>query len=480
MANAKNILFGTMLAGGLIFGAPGCSPKDKEPKDNKKTEANATNQKDSVFADFKNRMVQITPQVMLETVLTEGIELDENGLCKPYRKKLNNGKWDKWTIGFGLTQLDDKPVDANTRHITLEEAWEKTVDFYENKETYFFMWCYEIGLDSLNINTQEKALGLASVMYNTNTSCIENKKDSTHCNRNTELRDLYQKYGDNVTETQVKKVFAKHPIKKAYSFCKALDGGNTTDWANALGNFCAEKGGIYWRRWLQGQIALGNISYKDLLDLPMKSMYDFWCVVGEQKSALFITNEDGSITVNPTALQNFKEWAKNPVDKEGNKINRKTVRQILNSINPVLVYQAEHADFMSNCKANTIYFPGELSRTLNDSSYIAYKNGDYEKSLKAGKAALKVAEDDKQKRAATYNIGISYTAKGKYNKAIRNLKKSLAYEETVPAQKALQEAQQKRGDKRKNAGKYALGFGLGFVGAAVIRKKYLAQRQKHK
>ena len=132
----------------------------------------------------------------------------------------------------------------------------------------------------------------------------------------------------------------------------------------------------------------------------------------------------------------------------------------------------------------SLYFADVSARALNDSSYIAYKNGDYATALKAGQSALKLATDSLQLRAANYNIGISYSATGKYNKAVRYLKQSLAYEETKPAQKALQEAQQKRDERSKNrrktAGKIALGFGLGFAGAVIARKKFLAQRQKHK
>lgn len=487
MANLKKVFLGAMLTGGLVVGAPSCSSKDKNDKDNdkQKTEVEAKKQNDTVFADFKACMAPITPQAMIETILTEGVELDNKGLCKPYRKKLNNGKWDKWTIGFGITQLDGKPVTKNTRHITLKEAWEKSIKFYEDDEAFFFMWCYEIGMDNLNIDTKEKALCLASVLYNSNSNCIENPNDTqNHCNRNAKLRELYEKYGDAVTAEQVKALFAEYPISQPTSFGKVLNGGSETEWANALGGFCAEGGGIYWRRWLQGQIALGNITYKDLLDLPMKSMYDFWCVIGKQKSALFNTNKDGSITVNPSALKKFKEWSKNPVDKKGNKITRKTVREIMNSIDPALVARAENATFTPSSKSKTVYFADVSARALNDSSYIAYKNGDYTKALKAGQSALKLATDSLQLRAANYNIGISYSATGKYNKAVRYLKQSLAYEETKLAQKALQEAQQKRDERSKNrrktAGKIALGFGLGFAGAVIARKKFLAQRQKHK
>ena len=480
----KNFLFGTAMVSGFALGAASCSQKDKDNS----TQTETTQQTYSTYGDFKKRMQELTPQVMLETILAEGVELDDKGLCKPYRKKLSDGTWDKWTIGFGLTYLDGEPVTGNTRHITLKEAWEKSVNFYENEETYFFMWCYEIGIDSLNINTQEKALGLASVMYNTNTSCIENKNDKDHCNRNQKLRDLYKMYGDTVTTDQVRAVFAQYPVKNNYSFCKALNGGTTEDWANTLGNFCAEKGGIYWRRWLQGQIAMGNITYKDLLDLPIGSMYEFWRIIGADKSALFDTNPDGSAVVNPNGIKKFKQWVKNPVTKEGLPNNHTTVRQLLNSINPELVYQAEHGMF--NPSDLDIYFMDfeEIKHKYscnaqNDTSYIAYQNGDYDKALDAGKNALQMAETNKQKGAATYNIGISYLAKGKYDKAKKYLTQSNAYNKTKAAEDALKSVQEKRQERNKKAGRdicLALTIGAAIGAVANKRKKYIMQRQNNR
>ena len=135
MAKLEKFLLGTMLVGGLTFGASSCSSKNKDSKEDE-TEIKAKNQKDATYGDFKKRMQQLTPQLMVETILAEGAEFDDKGLCKPHSKKLNNGKQDKWTHGFGITQLDGKPVTGKTRHITVKEAYEKSVDFYENVETY--------------------------------------------------------------------------------------------------------------------------------------------------------------------------------------------------------------------------------------------------------------------------------------------------------------------------------------------------------
>ena len=487
MAKLEKFLLGTMLVGGLTFGASSCSSKNKDSKEDE-TEIKAKNQKDATYGDFKKRMQQLTPQLMVETILAEGAEFDDKGLCKPHSKKLNNGKQDKWTHGFGITQLDGKPVTGKTRHITVKEAYEKSVDFYENVETYYFMWCYEIGIDGLCIDTKEKALGLADVMYNAYTSCIEDKNSTTHCNRNQKLRDLYEMYGDTVNAEQVKAIFAEYPIKGNYSFYNALNGGTAEDWANTLGNFCAEQGGIYWRRWLQGQIAMGNITYKDLLDLPIKSMYEFWCLVGKDKSVFFKTNEDGSATVNPEGLKKFKEWIKNPVTKEGKPNTNKTVRQIINSVNPEIIKSIEKATFDAPVQ-DTYFVLFEQIRqqyscnAQNDTSYTAYKNGDYDKALKAGKSALQLAETNKQKGAANYNIGISYMELGKYNKAVHYLEQSLAHNETPAGKTALETAKQKQSERSDKRGKTAKGIliGAGIAGAAIYgRKKYLAYNQRQR
>ena len=157
----KKILFGIATLG-LTFGgvkfAKFIGNKNREKKE-------AVKEKKESFKDFKTRMAPLTPAIMMETILTEGVKLDNIGLCEPYKDSKGI-----WTIGFGLTQLDGEPVTKNTRHITMHEAWEKSVAFYEKQETYFFMWCYEIGMNGLDINNTGKALCLASIIYNSGTN----------------------------------------------------------------------------------------------------------------------------------------------------------------------------------------------------------------------------------------------------------------------------------------------------------------------
>lgn len=475
----RNVLFG-MLMGGLLLTGPACSRQKGKNGDKEEPKKEIKKQEVETFQNFKERMHPLTQSVLLETVLAEGTEFDDQGLCKPYRKKIKkNGKWvwDKWTIGFGLTELDGKPVTKNTRHITVQEALEKSAEFLENKETYFFMWCYEIGMDGLNIDTDGKALCLASIIYNAGTKLIEKPTNTNHCDRNAELRKLYAQYGGSVTVDQVKALFAKYPIVDPTSFGKVLNGGSVKQWADALGGFTAEGGGIYWRRWLEGQLAMGNITPEDLLDVPYLGMTDFYRWAGNNK-AVFFEKKDGVLHVNPSALSKFKEWIKKPVDRYGHKITRKTLRQMLNNADLSGVAQAENQNsgVTPNQDTGTVDLNGDFGQyscdELNDISYIAYMDGDYETALDAGKAALKVAETNKQRGAAAYNIGITYLAMEKYEKAVHYLRLSLAENKTKAAEDALQQAIQKRNDVRTNYG-VGVGIGLGLVatGFALGRRK---------
>ena len=484
MANWKTLFYGTLMAGSVATGMSACTPKEPKETENQNDEDKNVC---PTYGEFKKCMQPITPQVMLETILVEGVKFDENGLCRPYLDSKG-----VWTIGFGLTVLDGVPVNANTRHITIQEAWEKSVKFYENRETYFFMWCYEIGIDGLCIDTKEKALCLASVMYNSGNKLMEDPSDTKYnCERSAILRDLYKQCGDSVTMTQVQELFTQYPIKYPRSFGAAVNGGDVKDWANALGGFTPKRegGGIKWRRWLEGQIAMGNITPADLLDLPMKSMSDFWDCIGKDKSVLFTKQKDGSWRVNPEGLKRFKQWCKNPVDKNGNKINRKTLRQVLNSIDPNLVLQVQNGTYSP--KPNDTYVVKfdeqeivHTCREQNDTSYLAYKRGDYETALRAGKEALKLASDSLEYGASNYNIGIAYVAKGKYAKAVHYLEQSLAYNDRPVTRDALADAQQKRDEQKHHrrdvAKNFALGTAIVGTGVAYGRKRYMMKNQRHR
>ena len=90
----NKLLFGAGVLGGLALGASSCSSNKSDDKEEAKTEVKAKEQQDATYGDFKKRMQQITPLVMVQTILIEGAEFDDNGLCKPYSKRLTAKKTD--------------------------------------------------------------------------------------------------------------------------------------------------------------------------------------------------------------------------------------------------------------------------------------------------------------------------------------------------------------------------------------------------
>ncbi len=431
----RKILFTVATLGLLGFGAHKIAQKKRNNnRDKEETTSKEVENAPESFGDFKSCISKAIPEIMLETIMVEGTKLDENGLCKPY----DDGTG-VWTIGFGLTELDGKPVTPKTRHITLKEAYDLAVAFYEERETFFMMWCYEIGIDSLDIDTPGKAFCLASIFYNSCSNLIEDKTNKKHRNRNGELRALYDKYGDNVTIDQVRAVFDKYPCptETSYNFGKVLNGGSTKDWANVLGNYTplSQGRGLYWRRWLEGQMAIGNLTGKDLLDLPVLSMTDFWEYIGGTKSVMF-TKKDGKWNVNPTALPKFKEWAKKPVDKAGNEIvickDRPSLRQLVVGINPNFISQIEKSEFnryehkkvkKTKRSESKEYKKAETGALYTEQKYVTdydaavsdFNDGDYQSALIKYKAMLKDFPNDAlilNDMAATYNN------LGKYDEAL--------------------------------------------------------------
>ncbi len=116
----------------------------------------------------------------------------------------------------------------------------------------------------------------------------------------------------------------------------------------------------------------------------------------------------------------------------------------------------------------------------NDISYIAFLSQDYGTALDAGKKALKLAETNKQRGAACYNIGITYLAKGLYGNAIKNLEQSVTYNKTNAAESALNDARQKQSSSRRKTAGYAAGICALGASAVYARRKYNMQRQRHR
>lgn len=429
MANLKNILFGTALAGGLVFSAPACSSMNKEEKesDKQKTEAETTPVSQDTTVSGHNVALFDSCRSDIKFALA---------LCENYYPYIY---WcgEAWTAGSGLTVLYNADgtctkVNKNTKVPTIAES-----DVYEGRYL-----TYDILPDI------EK--------------CVTVSMD-----KNTLIAACVLRYCIGGTN-----------FKKS-SFVKQLNAGKTgAELARTLTGWRQQKG-IPNRCYFFAALMAGKIDYSALLDLRAEGCYNLtWNDIFVYSKGRPVIDKDGfyewdfsKIDANLKKAKQPRQIQLNLGDKKHAVVDCKLTKEIV----PDYVWQ-DVQKHTNQEKSNTVNF----TDVLNDSSYVAYKNGEYKKALKTGKAALKAAETDKQKRAATYNIGISYTAKGKYNKAVRNLKKSLAYEETNAAQKALQEAQHKRKERGKKRGKIALGSVIGVLGAAAIRKKYLMQRQKQR
>ena len=429
MANLKKFFLGTVLAGGLVVGAPSCSSNDKDDKNNDKQKTEVKTTKDT------------------KTICDENVALFENcrsdikfalALCENYYPYIY---WcgEAWTAGNGLTVLYNADgtwtkVTKNTKVPTIAES-----DLYEGRYL-----TYDILPD------------------------IE-KRITASMDKNTLIAACVLRYCIGGTNF------------KNSSFVKELNAGKTgAELAKTLTGWRQQKG-VPNRCYFFAALIAGKIEYADLLDLRAEGCYNLtWNDIFVYSKGKPVVDKDGFYEWDFSKIKQNLQKAKQPKQTQLNLGNKKHVVvdcKLIKEIVPDYVWQ-DVINNLNQKQSKTVYFADVSARALNDSSYIAYKNGDYTKALKTGQSALEFATDSAQTGAANYNIGISYTATGKYNKAVRYLKQSLAYNKTNAAAKALQEAKQKRAEKRKKAGKYVLGFGLGFAGAAVVRKKYLAQKHR--
>lgn len=252
-----------------------------------------------------------------------------------------------------------------------------------------------------------------------------------------------------------------------------------------------QQDGVPKRCYFFAALMAGKIQYSDLLDLRAEGCYNLtW-------KDIFVYNDKGGLKVDKNG---FCEWDFSKVRKNLETAkNPKTTRLTLNGkkhvsveckltkeIVPNYIWQE-----VSNGRAAVVAAPqnttdfatAEQSYTcaqLNDSSYIAYNAGDYETALETGKAALQLAQTNKEVGAANYNIGMAYLAMGKYERAVKYLRLSLAANKTKAAEGALKEAMQKRQSTRTNCG------GCGLLGAGALttvliaRRRSMMQKQKHR
>ncbi len=370
LTNATLALAATAILGqGIVKGARNTDNKSPAPTEQTaNTKQLHKNQKDMTYGEYRKMLNPVTPYVMLELMLTEGVKLDKTGnYCIPYKDSRGI-----WTIAFGMTSTrDGKKVTSKTTPIPIADAWDESVNVLENRETYFMMYCYDVGCDSLRLDTPGRQCAFASIFYNAGTKLMEEPQNKNHRNRNETLRKLYREYGDKVTAEMVRECFAKYPITEPRSFGKlAISGASDKELADILGLYVVGGRGLWSRRWMEGQVLMGNINPKSFLNLPMGTLSEFMKMMGGKKDVFWGGDKDHPV-INMKTLVPFDEWLADPVAHDGKtKFSNRTIGNLLNQINPDiteyfyddnLVFGASDAN-NDNKTADFIAFHNEMKR----------------------------------------------------------------------------------------------------------------------
>jgi len=261
-------------------------------------------------------------------------------------------------------------------------------------------------------------------------------------------------------------------------FVKQLNAGKKgAELAKTLTGWRKQEGVIN-RCYFFAALMSGKIQYSDLLDLRAEGCYNLvWQDMLVFRNGNPVQDADGFCTWDFSKIQANLQKAKNPRTvslnlgrKRGRvKVDCKVVREIV----PDYIWQE-----VSNGKSGSVlpqdtttFAEAEQTYTcgqLNDSSLYAYQNDDFEAALQFAEAAYKIAQTNKEIGASTYNIGMAYLAMGKYERAVRYLKKSYEVNPTADAKKALDEAIPKRNANRCWAGG---GMFLGVLGLEAKRRR---------
>lgn len=410
--------------------------------------------KNLTFGEYKKMLAPITPYVMLQLILNEGMKLDETGeYCIPYL-----GPRDIWTIAFGVTTTSDgKKVTQNTKPIPVARAWDESVHFLETRETYFLMYCYDVGCPDLHLDNAGRACAFASIFYGAGSKFMEEPNDKNHRERNETLRKLYKKYGEGVTAEMVRECFEKYPIVAPRSFgALAISGASDQELANILGIYMVGGRGLWVRRWLEGQILMGNIAPKDFLNLPIQGTYEFFQLMGGVREVFWL-GEGQDTKINMETLAPFQEWLKEPVTRDGKtKFSNRTIGELLASGNPYILerfakIKYELADITqianrSNVKtmtdslyflANADFLAGNYMAAAEKFEKLAEQNptrvgifnnlaatynkmGEYDHALAVVEHIIEQIKDESGFAAAYYNAGVAYEGLGKPDQALEN------------------------------------------------------------
>ena len=454
------------VAGGGYFGteiAPEVITQVKEWQNARDAERWAEQEAQGTYRAFLNKIRPITPFIIADLIAKEGVHLDEHGLHKPYRDSKGVA-----TIGFGSTVLKDgSRVTMDTAPITTEEAYELARWHLEEAETYFVLYCYDVGLQNVDVNTTSEAFGLSSIMYNTYADIIEKPDDENYQNRFGELRKLLDEYGYAVSDEQVRHVFEKYPVTNLTSFGDAwISYSDANMMADKLGNFLAGGRGMQWRRWLEAGLLTGKITPQMMLDCPANGMYEFYKYMGKKKSAFF-TGEVNSRQVNLDTYEIFQQWLKNPVDEKGHsltkwnkvgdclpgdilaycqsgecKFDNKDFNKHIDKRKKVeletytLGYDAQYKNAIAQYNAGEYAGAAQSFQDMikkypnnallhNDLAATYNKLGQYNDAVQQAREILHRIGDKSQYAAAQYNAGVAYEQLGDYDRALMNYKLSV-------------------------------------------------------
>lgn len=418
------------------------------------------------YAEFLNKTQPITPFLIADLIVKEGVHTDSNGMHIPYRDSKGIP-----TIGFGSTRLKDgTAVTMKTAPMTNDEAYELARWHLETEETYFVMYCYDVAARNKKITSTSECLGLGSIIYNAYSKLIENPDDKNHKNRFTTLRQDFQTYGFAIPNELVQQRFAEYPIVNLESFGQAWIAGENIDVvADKLGNFLAGGKGLIWRRWLEAGLLTGKITPQMLLNCPVNGMFEFYKCMGRKKDAFFIGNPPNR-KVNNDTYDKLKVWLQNPVNEHGQSLaNWKRVKEFLpadvlavcqtgqcklDSKNfadiresekqqniEVKTYVLGYDELYTN--AITLYRDGDYKNAadafenmikyypdnalLHNDLAATYNNlGQYDKAIEHAQEIVRRIGDKSQYGAAQYNAGFAYEKKGNLQKALANYKLAVA------------------------------------------------------
>ena len=454
------------VAGGGYFGteiAPEVITQVKEWQNARDAERWAEQEAQGTYRAFLNKIRPITPFIIADLIAKEGVHLDEHGLHKPYRDSGGVA-----TIGFGSTVLKDgSQVTMDTAPITTEEAYELARWHLEEAETYFVLYCYDVGLQNVDVNTTSEAFGMSSIMYNTYADIIEKPDDENYQNRFGELRKLLDEYGYAVSDEQVRHVFDKYPVTNLTSFGDAwINDSDANMMADKLGEFLAGGRGMQWRRWLEAGLLTGKITPQMMLDCPANGMYEFYKYMGKKKSAFF-TGAVNSRQVNLDTYEIFQQWLKNPVDEKGHsltkwnkvgdclpgdilaycqsgecKFDNKDFNKHIDKRKKVeletytLGYDAQYKNAIAQYNAGEYAGAAQSFQDMikkypnnallhNDLAATYNKLGQYNDAVQQAREILHRIGDKSQYAAAQYNAGVAYEQLGDYDRALMNYKLSV-------------------------------------------------------